>query len=740
MSERMASYDILMVTDCRFPGGTSSSVVEEIQAQHRAGYRTGLLHLPSTVLTYPRPFNPKIRSVINRGEVELVLGIDRIETRLLLARHPSVFTSPPTGLPEVVADEVVLAANQAPMDARGERPYYDVHHVDSQLQKMFGKPALWAPIGPRVRDSLLDVAQDVRLWERDWENVIDVDAWRVERTGFVGDKPVIGRHSRGHWSKWPDDRDHLLAAYPDDPDYIVSVLGGTATPRRMLGGRLPPNWIDHPFNSIPAQEYLRGIDFLVYYHHPGLIEAFGRVVLEGIAAGAVAIVPPYLERLFGDVCLYGEPADVRGHIDAIFGNWPAFEERSARGVALAEQRFSYATHIDRVEALIGPARPVSGSTEDPSTETAEVRASAPRRPAPLLVDLRTPVEASKTPLSELASGLSNSGRPGVVALPVEAAELAPAGWVAESFPTALRGLSPPDRTSYLQLRVEGMRRDHRPSTIVLIDDGGNTAASTAASAEADGLEVLVIEPGISRQLADDDRPNADTIRAALPVGWVLQARPARSPGPATSGRDAVPRTPRHLAKWMYWRLDRQLRRARRMVVNRLRRSKRFARPAVRIARDAQRRLLGRAAGSTGMSLVALPSAPFRLPTRDWLTHPDPTSLPLVLVVAPSPADSPEVVVRRLVELQQETSGFRLALLAPTTWRDAAARYDVTLETLIAEGDWRSLHGSGWDRYLERRIREVRAMLSATSVLPIDPDDLEVTLAALEASGSTPTNG
>ena len=63
----VVDVDVIMATDCRFPGGSTASVVEEIEAQHRAGYRTALMHLPSPVQRSRRPFAPRIK--IGRAHV-----------------------------------------------------------------------------------------------------------------------------------------------------------------------------------------------------------------------------------------------------------------------------------------------------------------------------------------------------------------------------------------------------------------------------------------------------------------------------------------------------------------------------------------------------------------------------------------------------------------------------------------------------------------------------------------------
>lgn len=356
-------YDIVMATDFRFPGGTTASVVEEVTAQHRAGHRTGLLQLDSGLIRRPRPFAERIRRLVAEGAAELITGSEPVRTPLLLVRHPTVLSQAPTAIPPVDTDRVVLVVNQVPRD---ERTYYDVATVHRVTTASFGVEPLWAPISPRVRAAIAAEA-DVEMTAQDWENVIDLDQWRVDRTGFVSDRPVIGRHSREHWTKWPATAEEVLAAYPDDPAYQVRVLGGARSAAELLGS-IPANWTTFGFGAMSVPEFLAGIDFHVYQHHPGLVEAFGRVVLEGLASGAVCFAPPALEPVFGDAVTYGHPHEVRGFVDALYADPVEFARRSARGVALVERRFSHATHLQRIAALVGEPTGHPGATP-PSVPT-----------------------------------------------------------------------------------------------------------------------------------------------------------------------------------------------------------------------------------------------------------------------------------------------------------------------------------------------------------------------------------
>lgn len=691
-----------MATDGRFPGGTTSSVVEEIEAQYRAGYRTGLLHLPSPVLGKPRPFAPKLRKVIEEGKAELVVGADRVEARLLLARHPTVFTEPPRDVPQLDAEHVVLAVNQVASDDRGVLPYYDVRHVHRQIERLVGKEATWAPIGPRVRQSLEQHGGSVPVLPWDWENVIDVTAWQVKRDGFVSDRPVIGRHSRGHWTKWPDTKTDILAAYPQDPRYAVRILGGTDAPAQILD-RIPANWVNLPFNSLPAKDFLATIDFFVYFHHPGLIEAFGRVVLEALAAGAVAIGPPYLEQLFGDVCLYGTPADVRRYVDELYADWDAFAARSRAGVELAQKRFSYETHVERVENLIGKPLVAADSAPSAARSPRSGRSGMRRKGGTLIIDVRWDT-AGDGLLSSVVEQVWSAGEPRAAVVPAwragEANQRArkrtggraasPRDVAVETFPWVLAELSAAARRRYLALRLAGLLETHRPVRVVVLDGGG-----------PDAQTVLEATGGTVVELRRVHRAAGSATNVAtgwtLPEGWTVSSPspPGRSPAGRPRSRLATLR--RKAPSWARMAARRSMSGLRRRRV----------------------RFLERVAPSSGLMLFEAADAELSLPVHAAVTHPAPERLPVALLVVTGEKAEAGLTLRALVERAQVTAAFRPAVLAPPSWVDEAVGLGVTLETLVPEARWTMVYGTGWSEYLRRRVDETCQVIHPTTVVFIE---------------------
>lgn len=346
------AYDVVFVTDCRLPGGTAASVAEEITAQHRAGYRTAIAHVDSHLVGHPRPFNPRVARLVEDGAADVLVGTTPVTAGLVLVRHPGMLVAPGLSLPPITTERCLVVVNQTPADPDGERVYYDVDTVAHVALERFGVRPDWTPIGPLVRDQVRTQAPHLELMDQDWFNVIDVDAWAAPRTRFRGDRPVIGRHSRDDRRKWPATREEIVEVYPTDGSMEVRVLGGADHALRELGG-LPDNWTTYAFGAMPPERFLAGIDFFVYFHHPSLVEAFGRTILEAMASGAVAVLPHHFERLFGDAPVYSTAAGARDAVRALYADHAAYLERSRRGQDFVRERFGHEAHVRRLARLIG---------------------------------------------------------------------------------------------------------------------------------------------------------------------------------------------------------------------------------------------------------------------------------------------------------------------------------------------------------------------------------------------------
>jgi hypothetical protein len=353
--------DVVILGDLRFPGGTSTAIAAEIEALARAGYRTGLVAVKAPVLRFPHPVHPLIRARIEGGQALLLDPETPIDAGLLLVHHPQVLSELPLAPLRIAADRRLLVAHHPPFDAHG-RPYYDWRRIDRNLSALLGERVPWAPVGPAVRRQLAALPEGPGLWPEDWHNVLDPHAWRVARADAPRSRPVIGRHSRPDLQKWPATREEALLVYGAEPGPLVRALGCDASIRAFLEP-VPAHWELLPFGAEPPEAFLASLDSYVYYHHPAWIEAFGRTVLEAMAAGLPTVLPPHFEDLFGEAALYAEPAAVQPVLRRLHGDPAAWCQQGRRAEAAVRERFSLERHARRVAALIG--RPAAGAPPRP---------------------------------------------------------------------------------------------------------------------------------------------------------------------------------------------------------------------------------------------------------------------------------------------------------------------------------------------------------------------------------------
>ena len=337
--------DLCIATNLRFPGGNASSTLDELRVLTGEGRDVILLHVPIDS-TKRRPLAERYAPW-----VDLVKDADRFErirARRLVLRGPRMVASPEFEplRARLSAERLDVIVNNALVrPATGEAVYALDRLVDATLAVACER-AVVHPLSPAIRAELLAdpaAGRVAPLLGEDWPPTFEVDRYALPPRP-TADRPMrIGRHGRDAVEKWLEDPDALRQAYPDDPAFEVSILGGAEIARRVLGG-LPPNWTVLPFGSVDPRDYLAGLDAFVYFPHSRYLEAFGRVVVEAMMAGVPCVLSEMFRPTFGELALYREPAGVRGVLERLAAD-------DARRVALARAVQARATALFSSDAL-----------------------------------------------------------------------------------------------------------------------------------------------------------------------------------------------------------------------------------------------------------------------------------------------------------------------------------------------------------------------------------------------------
>jgi glycosyltransferase involved in cell wall biosynthesis len=347
-------FDVIFASDWRPYGGPQKSMIEEIEALTRRGMRVAIVHMEAYrfMTEHQKPLCTQIQELVNRGTVDHVLLSDDVSVSVLVIRYPPVLQFADRSPSCVRARRVIILANQAPSEVDGTDLRYVPSECMEAARKIFGVEPRWCPQGPAVRAELVRQLEPGSLMAFDMPAIIDVDAWVLERTGFRSTRPVIGRHSRDNWTKWPEDGVSLLNAYPATQDFDVRVMGGSETPRALLGtAGYPPSWLVYGYDEIDVRTFLFQIDFYVYFPHPNMIEAFGRAILEALASGCVAILARHFEATFGNGAVYCTPADVQEVVRTYYGDKELFLRQCRRAQERVREVYSHDSYFDMMSRL-----------------------------------------------------------------------------------------------------------------------------------------------------------------------------------------------------------------------------------------------------------------------------------------------------------------------------------------------------------------------------------------------------
>lgn len=346
-------FDVIIASDFRLPGGTSHSNIEEIKAQRHFGLRTGLLNLPRYDLNPGRLINENVRALVDGEQIAFIVAGERVTCDHLVIRHPPVVQHLQDRLPHVEAKRISVIVNQPPKREYSETgaTLYDIPTCSRHIVQAFDKEARWYPIGPLVRASLHDhhasELTGIDLAEEDWVNIINIEEWKRSSHQVQGSPIRIGRHSRDQYVKWPESSDVLKMLYPEDDRFSIHVLGGAQAPAEVLG-RLPNNWVVHEFGSVHPAEFLKDLDFYVYYTHSDWIEAFGRVMFEAMAVGVPVVIDPKYRPLFGPAAIYAEAAEAEQTVLALANDPLAYQRQVETATQYVQERFGYPVHQQRL--------------------------------------------------------------------------------------------------------------------------------------------------------------------------------------------------------------------------------------------------------------------------------------------------------------------------------------------------------------------------------------------------------
>lgn len=364
---RSIKVNVAIVTNLSFPGGNTSSTLDEIKFFVDRGLQVALIHCPVDSML-GAPFSPRYdrwKKLISHWS-----EISRVDTTVLICRHPRVASSKAFGElgSKIHAETCFFVKNNSSLQTDGSS-VYDMDAAFHAAKNVNSSRIIVCPISSVMRSELEQYKEktgvDIAIASDTWTPTFNLSLYKHPPKMEMRLPFRIGRHGRDGREKWHEDPIKLLQIFPEKPDFQISILGGAKSADKILNGR-PSNWLVHEFGEIEPHEFLANLDAFVYFPNTGLSEAFGRTIVEAMLASVPVILPQSFVHTFDDLPLYCSPSEVEGIVRRLADSDPVLRAQYLSEVQeIAINRYSSSVIADRMRdtGLPGMTGVVSGRKE-----------------------------------------------------------------------------------------------------------------------------------------------------------------------------------------------------------------------------------------------------------------------------------------------------------------------------------------------------------------------------------------
>jgi glycosyltransferase involved in cell wall biosynthesis len=349
-------YDLLLISDLSLLGGTRRCNEAYISIMQKIGLRVGMFHWPRFDL-HPADISDTYTKLSYNDNVDFIVPEDDIEVETVIIHHPPILAYDLDRLPVVRMNNLYILVNQCPMQLQEETNlYYLPSDVESLCIRRFGKKPKWISISPVVSNVLakfspkLDMIADI--WYPPYSNSLPSEC-PLPPTGLGSSRNIIvGRHSRDHWTKWPENSNDLLQAYcANVNDITVKLLGGAREALKKIKDA-PTNWSMLDFDSVSTLAFVESLDFFIHFTHSEYIEEFGRNIMEAMASGRVVILPGSFRTTFADAAVYCRVDQVETRARFFWSNPPAYRNQALKGFNFVKEHCSIPVVKGRIKKAL----------------------------------------------------------------------------------------------------------------------------------------------------------------------------------------------------------------------------------------------------------------------------------------------------------------------------------------------------------------------------------------------------
>lgn len=350
------NFDVVFLSEFGFEAGNNTILINEIKGCLQMGLKVGVIPVQNFYLksAATRFISYELYDLIHKGEVERISLEDNRGIKLLIVRWPTILQYIGNRISNLNIEKILIIANHAPYDEIDNRRSYDVSRVTKNVEFLFGESPIWAPESEQMIPFIKPLLPEELFYEKPWKGTL-VESKINNKVIDFKRKPKIGRHARDSVMKWPESREVFRDVYPINDAVCISILGGASVPVKagFVSKKEIEDWEVYNFNEIEVSDYLKDLDFFVYFHHSKMTEAFGMSIIEAMQYGVVCILPYNFSKVFLSGAIYCDSSEVIDHVNRLWSNPDLYKKQQDFGYSFINDNCSVNALSERLKCFMG---------------------------------------------------------------------------------------------------------------------------------------------------------------------------------------------------------------------------------------------------------------------------------------------------------------------------------------------------------------------------------------------------
>ncbi|WP_150119566.1 glycosyltransferase family 2 protein [Enteractinococcus helveticum] len=347
----LGQFDVIYVTDFFRQAKYVDRALEEIATLSEVGLRVGYMHLYSPETSTPAGIPPRLFELQVEGKVTQVGNEDQANTELLVLHDLAIGMFLDQLNSKVEPKRSVVVDHMQPILSGSELRTPVIYAMALKNLDRFFNTRFELTGGSK--EKYLELQNRVQHFRLLSDNLI----WHTHIAGEPEEiilperKPIVGFHSYGNQYRWPNNAKSFRSIYSSE-SFSTKLFGQLEPAFKKFGNESFAEIEVVTPDDLSEAEFLKSIDFWVYFPHYRLEDQVWEPVLTAMQAGKVVILPKRLERLYGGAAVYADVEDLSGTISRMSNNTEMYRKQAQAGQTFVKQCFTRGVFLNRIHELM----------------------------------------------------------------------------------------------------------------------------------------------------------------------------------------------------------------------------------------------------------------------------------------------------------------------------------------------------------------------------------------------------